>query len=176
MWRIATLNMNGIVNPTRVAELRHEMNRRQIDIAFLQETRHADGNSEFIRDYCILNSGTRQNEGARKYIWGAAIAIHESLAPFMRKVERTPGNIMRVEMAPITSAPWGEKKRSHLTSACIPLKDREAREARDALHEHLAKIPENDHVMIGGDFNAHISGTKYDHENPPRRARSQGGI
>ena len=165
MWRIATINLNGASSNGRIQGLKNELNERAIDVAFLQETLYED-RADQIRGYTIYNTG-RGTKHPRRTKWGAAVALHQTLTPRVEKINREDGAIIRVTLGRMKTAPWGAGKKCHMIGVYIPNNPQEAENTWNSLFRQLAKIPEEDAVIIGGDFNAHIHGSRYVPQRAP---------
>ena len=154
-WRIATLNINGITSEQRMQHLKHELQEKRIDVAFLQETLYQDTVDQ-LHEHTIINSGAINN-AARNKKWGASIALHKAITPHIEEIEKKKGFLTRVKIGKIAVAPWGPTVSCHLISVYIPNSPREAEAVWNELLNQIAKIPEEDEYIIGGDFNAHMS-------------------
>ena len=159
LLRVGSLNMGGFERENRPEELALTLVKRRYDICALQEINLKGINrkivgieekdEEFVNEnnrYKIWYCGGENNRG------GVAIAVRKSWEENIIEVNNYSSRMIKIKLV-------CGKKIIHFFSAYAPQSGRSNKEKldfRECFSDRVHEIPEEDIVIVGGDFNAHL--------------------
>jgi len=156
-WNVRTLRDNNNCLERRTAQISLELERCNVDIAALSETRLAEEGSlvEQSGGYTFFWKGYPPDHPA---VHGVGIAVRSSL---LRNVPESPRGISPRLMTWRLPLPKGEFVTIISAYAPTLASDTAAKdEFYSQLSDHLRRVPANDKLILLGDFNARV-GTDY---------------
>lgn len=145
LMRLATWNIQGL--RTKQSEVFHELNKMNIDICVLTETKKKGKGNENIGEYIHFYSGVRKDARAKR---GVSIAVHKDMKRSIKSWEEIDEQIMTIEIV---------KDSRHIviigvyapSEDALPLiKD----QFYDKLIQVVSNIKKDKEIVILGDLNA----------------------
>ena len=156
MVKVCTVNVGTLLGKRR--EFVEMLARRQVDICCIQEVRYKNqGTTAFGSNeekYKFWYSGNTVGTN------GVGIPVRSELAERVLEVERYNDRLMKIRMV------LG-KGVCHIFSAYAPqvgLTTQEKEEFWELMEEEIAKVPNSEGVIIGGDLNGHIGSDREGYE------------
>ena len=157
--RVGSLNMGGFERENRPEELALMLVKRKMDICALQEINLKGINRKIIgiedKDEEIVNENNRYKIwyfGEKNKRGGVAIAVRKSWEENIIEVNNYSSRMIKIKLV-------CGKKIIHFFSVYAPQAGRPNKEKvdfRESFADRVHEIPEEDVVIVGGDFNAHL--------------------
>ncbi|XP_057671201.1 craniofacial development protein 2-like [Diorhabda carinulata] len=126
-----------------------ELKDHRIDICALQETKKKGNGQQIYDDYMVIYSGVSKDERAKE---GVALAIHKKYTNSIEECQYTSSRILIVKLRT-------ETQLLNIISIYAP-EDNKPKQERESFYEQLQNIteslPQNESIIILGDFNARI--------------------
>ena len=151
-WNVGTMRGKG-------SEIVETLSRRHIDICCVQETRWRGGSARTIvgKDsrYKLFWQGNENGFG------GVGILIAEKWITSVLSVDRVNPRIINIRLLI-------GKMIVNIYSAYAPQSGLSLEEKESfycTLQDHALKVPDNEFLLIGGDFNGHVGSTTQGFEN-----------
>lgn len=146
--RIACWNVTSLTNKDQ--ELILEMERHNIDICALSETKKKGKGNDIYGNYIVIYSGKNKEERASS---GVGIIVHQKHQNKIVNASYVNDRILHVTMT------LNKNKRTHLVSVYAPdtSKPQEAKDEFYYILQHtIDQIPNSDEIIILGDLNARV--------------------
>lgn len=157
---IGTFNFNTLIQPGKLYNLTQELDRQNIMILALQETRMTDEDTMDYRNYRIFKSKTEIRVARDAPLLGMAFMVHKKIVNSIRGV--TPINnrlmTMRIQCA---------NKKYTIINSHAPTNGDNKKDSKSTEHywatleKTMTKIPKHDTKILIGDFNARIGKERF---------------
>lgn len=154
---MCTVNVGTLVGRKR--EVVEMLARRRVDVCCVQEVRYKNSGTTVVgtdqERYKLWYSGNRERTN------GVGIFVKQDLVDSVIEVERYTDRIIKVEMV------LG-KVVYHIFSVYAPQVGRTAQEKQEfweRLEDEVAKVPDTEGLIVGGDMNGHVGSTREGYED-----------
>lgn len=148
--RIATKNVKTLNNKDQ--EIEKELKDKNIEICALQETKKKGKGQMWLGEYLIIYSGVERDKREKE---GVALMIHKKLTQNIQECKYVSTRIVATKLR-------SQKQNINIIGIYSP-ENCKPEEERTSFYETLQKtidaIPQNETVILLGDFNARVGNT-----------------